>query len=721
MIALVIVARLVTLAAPAPEPAEAARLGRCEPSMAERPFEQRPGLRIVVTRFFGANKTSEDFGVSLGWNLEKAIVRYAELQRDNPDLAKAGLVHSELQIRYIPCILNSHTEARSFGAALGAMIVLWGQADAAPGMDTSAAAVGRQIQRAIQAAAPKGASGVVVNIGSGNHVEGAPDRVNITGIKILARSGGRFTTSMTVVRSANLEAESHSRGGLPVDAAGTLNLPSLALERPLALFNTVLAMEAVRRGYYSTAARLFERVQNMPGFLGEKSPEIQRYIGWSYLEDGRRDRGFRALRAALKNCRADPVCEAYSLITLGWAHHQIEEWRPAVDCYTKALTLLRGRDLAYSEATALHNIGGAHAAMGKNDEAIAFYDRALILRRKAGDLAGEAATVHNTAGAHSRLGDRAKALELYGQALELFRKAGDARGEIRALGRVGHIHFVLGDTNKALECYTRTLPLLDKIEDPSQEAHVFSQMGMILSKQGEKRRALEFHDKALMLRRKINDPAGEAAVLSRIGQIHLDLGEWSTALDHYNKALILLRRSGDVHGEIDALLNVGRGYSGRGDKTKALKFYGKALALARRSGDASREATASNNIGVVYDDLGDDSRALEHYNKALALRRKAGDKASEAALHGYAGNILGAQGNHRGAVQHHREAARLYASLGQPDADNVRRSLRSAVKVALAGRVLDAVEPLVQELRSAGFAEDDLRKLEGSLSDLRAQ
>ena len=527
------VASWLAQAAPTPTPTFGpnARLDRCDKSMAPLPpfpsRKERPGLRLVVTRYHGASKESEDLGAELGSDLERAILEYAKSQQTTPLLRPAGFTPDELQVRHVPCLVNSHAEARAVGLVWGADVVMWGQAYAAT---TSSRAIKRQRERAVDDA--QGLCIACDNVITAKNVQ-------VVGIQIVARTGGRFKTSLTVVHWSTLEATGKSHH-LEEPTAMDLDFPALATNQPRALLHVVLAMYAADQGRHAVAAALFEQAQKLPGFTGQRHPDIQRLLGRSLLMAGQPKRGVAALNAALSGCATDTSCRAIALNNLGSAYYHLGDNEKALKLHHLALPLRAGN--VYGEAATLNNIGLVHDDLGDKTKALEFYNLALPLVRQAGNLAGEAAALNNIGSVHDDLGDKTKALEFYNLALALAHQADNITGEAITLNMIGRVHADLGDKTKALESYNLALPL----------------------------------------RRQAGDIKGEATTLNMIGRVHADLGDRTKALEFYNLALPLHRQAGDIKGEATTLNNIGRVRSDLGDKTKALEFYNLALAPAAR-------------------------------------------------------------------------------------------------------------------------------------------
>ena len=360
-------------------------------------FVEGAGLKLLITRYHGEGERSANFGADLSWNLERDVVEYAKEVLANPAVKLAGIRPEDLQVHYIPCLVNGHDEARALGRAWNADVVLWGQAYASIDTESSVKAVARDIER-------RWAKAKNISLASNNIIKGDPKTVEITGIEIQPSTSSRFKTWLTVIPWTGLDAASEYKGAEPLDNTMDLGFPMLATEKPLALFHTLLAMDAEQRGRYQAAAMLFEEVQTMPGFPLEH-PDIERRIGKSYLYAGKPKLGLAALEKALSSCYEDDLhCNYAGLSTLGWASARLGERSRALEFYNKALPLLRRASDIAGEAKILNNIGLLHRELGNKQKALEFLQKALPLLDMGGDLFEKAVVLNNIGVVYFSLG-----------------------------------------------------------------------------------------------------------------------------------------------------------------------------------------------------------------------------------------------------------------------------------------------------------------------------
>lgn len=736
---------------------EPVRYGRCQASMAERTFGDRPGLRVVITRFYGVTENSENLGFWLAWNFERRIPEYAESQRRKPHLGKAGLKSGELQIVFIPCWVNSHAEARSFGDSLEAHIVIWGQAYAPQDMNTSAVSIERLMRGLLRPVDAIAASKLEVCIGCNNQFSGTPEKVIINGIKFTPPESPSFTTYITAVQMPGLETESRRKTLRSIGSVMELSFPSLALDRPLALFHLILGLNARQNGHYATAARIFSEVQKMRRFLGDNFV-VESLFGTTYIVAGQTSRGLKMLRSALRHCPADADC-AQLLSDIGWAYYHLGNLGRAAKNYDEALraqsaagdrlgeastrnrlgmlhfegnnkeearrSFLDAQSLyhelgdASGEASALSNLGALFFRLRDTARAFEYYEGALKMFRAIGDMDGEAATMMNMGSAFSDLGKDSVALDFYRGALYLRRRSGDARGEASALNAIGLSFDHLADAAAALEYYRRALALQQEGLPIKLLATIHNNIGARLNANSEGHKALASLDEARRLYKKVSDRDGEATAITNIATVYLKRSQLSNALSRFKQAVAIFRDLEDAVGAASALNNMGQLYVAREDGDRALESLQEALDLSRRAQYPIGEATALNNLGLLYGKLDDIARAEKHFEDAIHTYHEAKDPRGEAVAYSNLGDLNRAQEEWLKAVELYRRSSALYMSMNPPQRGSASESLSAAFGCARMGDLYDEGESVIKDIQDLGAPESSVVMHEALLHGAR--
>jgi hypothetical protein len=171
-----------------------AEVPRCSGPLA-RPFGEtpgRPGFRLLITRYTGAEPVAGEVGPSLKEELDK----YMKRELGKPAAQAADLRVEDVQVRYAECLVRDHEGARRYGQEVGADVVFFGQALAEDRKE-----VARRARGAVRVE-PKVKGDVTI---SGQKSALVKVEVKVAGGR------GSFKTYVTVVRAPRLET---SGGGL---------------------------------------------------------------------------------------------------------------------------------------------------------------------------------------------------------------------------------------------------------------------------------------------------------------------------------------------------------------------------------------------------------------------------------------------------------------------------------------------------------------------------
>ncbi len=249
------------------------------------------------------------------------------------------------------------------------------------------------------------------------------------------------------------------------------------------------------------------------------------------------------------------------------------------------------------------------------------------------------------------------------------------------------------------------------------EADALGHSAMPLWHTGRYADALKRLNQALAVYREIADPRGECVTLNNLADVQQHLGFHDEALDHYQQALLIIRELGDRQREAILFNNIGNLCQRAGRYDESLKHYRNALSIYREIGDRRCEADALNNIGAAFYHAGHYGEALSHHQKALVLAhelaepyqearshcsigdvrlgpgttpprsmttarrsssRRIGDVYQEALAHDGLGRVLLRAEGAAAARKHWHRALELFERIGVPEANAVRRRLRTA-------------------------------------------
>jgi DNA-binding SARP family transcriptional activator/Flp pilus assembly protein TadD len=312
--------------------------------------------------------------------------------------------------------------------------------------------------------------------------------------------------------------------------------------------------------------------------------------------------------------------------------------------HTSALDIARGAADRAGQARTLVNIGIIEYRRGRYAEAARHHEAALVLAREVDDRATEIRALHNLGITCRRLGRYRDAIDHHERALVLAESGGDPNGAANALNSLGLVHWHLGRHDPALDCFRQALALFRQVGSRGNEANATLNIGMICIPLERYDEAVGHLDAALALFREIGNRYGEAAVLNNLGNVHGLLGRHDRALDSYQRALDLFRQTGNPGGESEALNDMGRTLLAAGRPDEALARHRDALDVATRIGARYERARALDGLAHAHHDLG----------------------------------------RHHDAHTHWRAALEIFASLGTPEADQVRARLAASGSVGSA-------------------------------------
>ncbi|HLE63802.1 MAG TPA: tetratricopeptide repeat protein, partial [Pyrinomonadaceae bacterium] len=299
--------------------------------------------------------------------------------------------------------------------------------------------------------------------------------------------------------------------------------------------------------------------------------------------------------------------------------------RAAIEKYLSAVSLFKNAGDTYRQALSLLMIGSAYVQLNEYRRALPYFDETLGLARSLGDRRLEAGTETFLGGMRDILGDIGPALDHYNRALKLSRDTGTRLTEAGSLNNIGKISNDLADWQRALEYYGQALIIYRAIKSELREAIALNNLAVTYSLSGEPAKALEYFQQSLPLLHASNDRNAESYTISNIGHAYSRLGQFQTALDYFARARAIQQQTGNRAQEAETLDLTGIAYSALGQPEKALEYHQKALEIQRTTGNLRREAASLSNLGHVYNLLHEPDKALLQLDQALSLFRAIGD------------------------------------------------------------------------------------------------
>jgi protein O-GlcNAc transferase len=289
------------------------------------------------------------------------------------------------------------------------------------------------------------------------------------------------------------------------------------------------------------------------------------YLGISYFQQGKPDRGIDFVRKALA-IKPDYAEAHYNL---GSALQGLGRHGDAVTHYRKALAL------GHDNADLHNNLGAALQQVGRPDEAIAHLERALALQP------GNAQAQNNLGAVLNELGHHEQAIERFRQVLAADPHNPEVNCNLAAALNEVKRH------DEALAIYQQVLAR----EGGPAEAHVG--YGNALGKLNRHAEALAAYDQALALREDVPEAwLGKGTVLSTLNQNEEAIAAYDRALANkpefpeawvgFGNVLSNVNRANEAMEAYDKAIALkpalAQAWAGRGNALNLMQRYGEAVA-----------------------------------------------------------------------------------------------------------------------------------------------
>jgi CHAT domain-containing protein/predicted negative regulator of RcsB-dependent stress response len=327
------------------------------------------------------------------------------------------------------------------------------------------------------------------------------------------------------------------------------------------------------------------------------------------------------------NCRAAELKGSDALqgdchSTLGWLYLRQDRLDEALNCYDKALSLLKPIARGQTAVARVRlEVGEAKMRQGDLDAAIAEYQAVLALARQLKRPYLESDAQNNLGTVYLAQGKADAALAAFQQALEISQKSQDKYGERDAWGNLGRARRFLGHLNEAIEYHRQAVDVSRTLDHEVGIGHQLGLLGSALMEKGELDEAEACFTEALEIARRCNDRSGEQRRLNSLGNLHQARArrELERALQHHRDAIAIAREREDRRGQARHLLHLGNVYNKLKQPGKAQACYREAAELAQGQNAADTQWRVSYAWGNLCAAQGQDKQAFKHYEAAIQI------------------------------------------------------------------------------------------------------
>lgn len=501
------------------------RLELCQPEQfrSEELFSTSRDLRVLVTPYLGLDTESEQLGKQLSLGLKGGIERFLQEQETKEP---AGLP-DHVQVKYVPCLVTSHSEARRIGQAWGADVVFWGQAKKPVGPPPT---LPKNPLVTVNRGKTEVSSSGDIKAGGSVRIS-ADTKVNVT-LEILPTvfQPGVFRTAVTVTAWSRLQAEQGQSQRVPSDPKEfqDLGLAQIASGGPIDLWNLVLGIDAARSRRFRAASAWFSAASGNVNIQGSSAEQAQIYgwIGQSHLYADKKQDGLAAFEKALTICsETDVKCRAIALNNKGWALERSGEWSAALVMFKQAEEQYRQTGEPIGRAALLCNMGRVRSALGDPKSASEHYQQALSLSQGTNQTGVIILALLGRGQAYAELRDAAGASTYLQSALSRAKALPAKDTEAATLANLGSLFLLLGEYQQALEQLQAALALWKMLDDTVGQATALTNIGRVYEAQGAPRKALSPLQSAIGLWQRLGHRPGLLAAQRGLASIYTTLGE----------------------------------------------------------------------------------------------------------------------------------------------------------------------------------------------------
>lgn len=620
-------------------------------------FRSAEATRFVVADFRPSCEAEADIQVGrVAANEVDRLLRDYLLQvASEHDAAHGARNAGSIEVFRLLCVVRDVAAAREVGNALGADLVMWGDAKCPMRPPQGGPLVSVVNQVSIDA---KDSSQVF----TGDIRQSGVSR------EALAVVGGSFCAHAVLTAQGWPSHGSRSANGDERAAMelyqGGLELPQVVAGDALGLTLFVGGLHFFRMEDYQRALLLFRRASEKLRTDSKSAADLLWAMGMTEMAAGRFDNAAahfsRCDLLAPRGGETWVLCRKEGIQASLLAYDNAAAGKLAED----ALLFFRGNRAKQDEADVLKILGDLALGYGTLMRARARYEEALLLYRTLGDRLGEASVLNSLGTAALKEGDLDEAQVRFEDALSRYRALDAKRGEASVIKQQGEVALRKGDLKEARAWYEKSLALYLALGERLGETHVRLGLGEVSMRENELKESRARYEEVLLRFRALGSRNGEAGALLGLGNVASIEHNLKESRVRYEEALGIYRSIGDRVNEAAVLFNLGQNAERGGELMEARARYEESLSLSRVLGERLNEAQLIYNLGYLAEGEGALAEARGRYEEALAIYRALGRQSGKAKMLKRLGDVARRQSHLKDARAHYEEALPLYRVLG---------------------------------------------------------
>ena len=399
--------------------------------------------------------------------------------------------------------------------------------------------------------------------------------------------------------------------------------------------------------------------------------------------------------------------EGRAYAKLGDAYFHLDDFKQAIECYTKSLSIFQEVGCREGEGIICGGLGEAYYFLGDFLKAIEYYLQSESICKEVGNGNLQKMNYANLGIAYYNLGDSKQAIEYHKQDLSIAKKLGDRAGEVRAYNNLGIAHSKLGNFKEAIEFHKEQLSIAKELKDKAGEGRAYGNLGIAYRGMGSFKQDIKYFKENLSIAKKEGDRATEGATYGYLGGTYVILGNFKQGIEDLKQDVTIAKEIGNRAEEGRAYGNLGDACAGLGYFKQALMYHKQKLSIAKEVGDRFGEGMAYGNLGSDYFNLKNFEQATEYYKRSLSFAKEAGSRVVEGKAYMALGLVYKSLGDFEQAIEYHKQHLSITKHVGDRAGEGIAQGHLGDVCRSL-GNYKHAIEYHKQCLSFAKEVEDNL-------------
>jgi signal transduction histidine kinase len=312
---------------------------------------------------------------------------------------------------------------------------------------------------------------------------------------------------------------------------------------------------------------------------------------------------------------------ARALNNLGRYDYSQDNYQAAIDKYSEAEKLFKGKTHKKDLGLLYHRLGVTHEKLSNMDAASRAFTNAINIRKEINDSTGLWYSLNNLGLVYWRTSKFDSAVIYFERVIELSKQMSRKRLYAVSLNNLGSVYYQWSAFDKSIECYLESLRIRKEYEDYTGVSLVLNNIGLVHKDLGHASKAKSYFKDGLKYAQIAEDTNALSYSYNNLGSIYKIENKLDSAISKNQLALAYYRKIDSQSGVLMTLIDLGEIYFIKKNYPKAERAFKRVLEISDNMKVQWRIAEAYFHLGKLNRVIGKLDKAEDYLKTSIEMNK----------------------------------------------------------------------------------------------------